>query len=160
MTQWLCESESKAPVSQLVNAEVNCGNRKAVLASNQATRIRGRHAALRECIMWKVIYLTCKTIKLHTHSDSFRYWKQRKHGGVSSFGGFTWLPIDKKKNHPVWKISVLKGKLPLSFSYWKQLADNTPTTCFLLRISFLLSWFYVLVFCPIMVADGEYMHYR
>ena len=37
--------ESKAPVNQLVNAEVNSGNRKAVLASNYATRIRGRHAA-------------------------------------------------------------------------------------------------------------------
>ena len=33
---------------QLVNAEVNSGNRKVVLASNYATRIRGRHAVLRE----------------------------------------------------------------------------------------------------------------
>ena len=36
-------SESKAPMSQLVNAEVNSGNRKAVLASNYATRICGGH---------------------------------------------------------------------------------------------------------------------
>ena len=36
----------KAPVSQLVNAEVNSGNRKAVLASNYATRMQ-------ECIMYK-----------------------------------------------------------------------------------------------------------
>ena len=35
---------SKGPVSQLVNAEVNGGNRNAVLASNYATRICGRHA--------------------------------------------------------------------------------------------------------------------
>ena len=39
--------QSKAPVSQLVNAEVNSGNRKAVLVSNYAKRIRGRPAALR-----------------------------------------------------------------------------------------------------------------
>ena len=41
--------ESKAPVSQLVNAEVNSGNkdRNAVFASNYATRIRGRHARMK-----------------------------------------------------------------------------------------------------------------
>ena len=38
-----------------------------------------------------------------------------------------------------WKISVLKGKLPLSFSQWKELADNRSTSRFLLRISNLLS---------------------
>ena len=43
------KKKSKAPV----NAEVNSGNRKAVLASNYATRICGRHAALGECIMYK-----------------------------------------------------------------------------------------------------------
>ena len=45
-----------------------------------------------------VFCLPRKTIKLHmyTHSDSFRYAKQRKGGRVRSFGGFTWLPIDKK----------------------------------------------------------------
>ena len=37
-----------------------------------------------------------QTIKLLTHSDSFRYAKQRKGGRVRSFGGFTWLPIDQK----------------------------------------------------------------
>ena len=37
-----------------MNAEVNSGNRKAVLASNFATRIRGRNAALRGCIMIKL----------------------------------------------------------------------------------------------------------
>ena len=31
-------------MSQLVNAEVNSGNRNVVLASNYATRIRGGHA--------------------------------------------------------------------------------------------------------------------
>ena len=73
-----------------MNAEVNSGNHKAVLASNYVTRIRGRHAALRECIyMYKVICLTRKTIKLHTQSDSFRYVKQHKGGRVRSFGGFT-----------------------------------------------------------------------
>ena len=36
----------KARVSQLVNAEVNSGNCKAVLASNYATRIHGHHVAL------------------------------------------------------------------------------------------------------------------
>ena len=49
---------SKASVSQLVNAEVNSGNRKAVLASNYATRIRGRHATLRECILYKQLNYT------------------------------------------------------------------------------------------------------
>ena len=34
-------------MSQLVNTEVNSGNRKAVLASNYATRIRGRHAGMK-----------------------------------------------------------------------------------------------------------------
>ena len=85
-------------MSQLVNGEVNSGNRKAVPASNYTTRLRGCHAALRECIyMYKVICLTRKTINLHTLSDCFRYTKQRKGGRVRSFGGFTWLPIDKKK---------------------------------------------------------------
>ena len=37
-------------MSQPVNAEVNSGNRKAILASNDATRIRGRHAALRNAL--------------------------------------------------------------------------------------------------------------
>ena len=37
------EKESKAPVSQLVNAEANSDNRKVVLTSNYATRIHGRH---------------------------------------------------------------------------------------------------------------------
>ena len=83
-------------MSQLVNAKVNSGNRKAVLTSNYATRIRGRHAALRECIMYKVICLARKTIKLHTHSDSFRYAKQDKDGSVRSLHGFTWFPINKK----------------------------------------------------------------
>ena len=85
------KQESKAPVSQLVNAEVNSGNRKAVLASNYARRIRGRHAALRERIMYK------QSIKQlnNMNSDSFRYAKQRK-GGRVRFGGFAWLPIDKK----------------------------------------------------------------
>ena len=40
-------------MSQLVKTEVNSGNRKAVLALDYATRIRGHHAALRECIMYK-----------------------------------------------------------------------------------------------------------
>ena len=43
-----------------------------------------------------VICLTRKTIKLHTHSDSFRYVMQRKGGRTRSLGGFTWLSIDKK----------------------------------------------------------------
>ena len=44
-------AKSKAPVSQLVNAEVNSGNRvKSGISSNYATRILGRHPpALREC---------------------------------------------------------------------------------------------------------------
>ena len=37
------EKESKTPVCQLENAEVNSGNRKVVLASNYAIRIRGHH---------------------------------------------------------------------------------------------------------------------
>ena len=45
--------KSKAPVSQLVNVVVNSDNRKVVLASNYTTRICGRHAALRECIVYK-----------------------------------------------------------------------------------------------------------
>ena len=84
----ISNNKLNAPVSQLVNAEVNSGNRKAVLASNYATRIRGRHAALRECIMYKQLN--------YTRSDSLRYAKQRKGGHVRSFGGFVWLPIDKK----------------------------------------------------------------
>ena len=92
--------QSKTPGSQLANAKVNSGNRKTVLASNYATRIRGRHVALRECIMYKVICLSRKTIKLYTHFDSFRYAKQSKGGSVRSLDGFMWLPIDKKK-HPV-----------------------------------------------------------
>ena len=42
-------------MSQLVNVEVNSGNRnrKVVLVSNYAKMICGRHAALRECIMYK-----------------------------------------------------------------------------------------------------------
>ena len=38
-----------------------------------------------------VFCLPRKTIKLdmYTHSDSFRYAKQRKGGRVRSFGGFT-----------------------------------------------------------------------
>ena len=78
-------------MSQLVNAKVNSDNRKAVFASNYATRIRGCHSALRECIMYmyKVTCLTRKTIELHTHSDYFSYAKQGKgHGHVHSFGGF------------------------------------------------------------------------
>ena len=45
-----------------------------------------------------VFCLPRKTTKLHmyTHSNSFRYAKQHKGGRVRSFGGFTWLPIDKK----------------------------------------------------------------
>ena len=45
-----------------------------------------------------VFCLPRKTIKLqmYTHSDSFQYAKQRKGGRVRSFGGFTWLSIDKK----------------------------------------------------------------
>ena len=34
-------------MSQIVNAEVNSDNRNAVLASNFATRIRGRHAGMK-----------------------------------------------------------------------------------------------------------------
>ena len=83
-------------MSELVNVKVNSSNHTAVLASNYATRIRGRHAALRECIMYKVICLTRKTMKLHMHSDSFCHVKQHKHGSVCSLHGFTWLPIDKK----------------------------------------------------------------
>ena len=37
------------------------------------------------------------------------------------------------------EISTLKGKLTPSFSKWKELADNSPTGCFLLRISYSLS---------------------
>ena len=69
---------SKAPVNKLVNAEVNRGSRKAVVALNYAAGIRGRHAALRESIVYKVICLTRKTIKLHMHSDPFLYAKKRK----------------------------------------------------------------------------------
>ena len=36
-------------MSQLVNAEVNNANRNAVLASNYATRIRGRHKRGTKC---------------------------------------------------------------------------------------------------------------
>lgn len=49
----ICVKKSKAPVSQLENAEVNSGNHKAILVSNYATRIRGRHATLRECFKYK-----------------------------------------------------------------------------------------------------------
>ena len=66
-----------------MNAEVNSGNRKAVLASNYATRIRGHHAALIYC--GNPLCINNKTIKLHTHSDSFRYAKKRKDGRVRSF---------------------------------------------------------------------------
>ena len=59
-----------------------------------------------------------------------------------------------------WKISVLKGKLPLSFVQWKELADNTHTSCFLSRIRYSLCWFYILVFCPVMAAYNEYMQTR
>ena len=45
-----------------------------------------------------VICLTRTTIKLHKHSDSFQYAIQRKGGSTHSFGGFTWLPIEKKKS--------------------------------------------------------------
>ena len=41
----LIRGKSKAPVSQLVNAEVNSGNR--VTQSSYATRIRGRHAGMK-----------------------------------------------------------------------------------------------------------------
>ena len=44
------QEKSKAAVSQLVNTEVNSGSRKAVLASNYATRIRGRHSPLRNAL--------------------------------------------------------------------------------------------------------------
>ena len=36
------------------------------------------------------------------------------------------------------EISSLKGKLPLIFGQWKGLADNTPTSCFLVRLSYSL----------------------
>ena len=41
--------KSKAPVSQLVNVEVNSGNHKAVLASNYTLqlRIRGHHVGMK-----------------------------------------------------------------------------------------------------------------
>ena len=67
-------------MSQLVNAEVNSSNRKVVLASNYPTRIRGRHAALRNALC-----INNYTIKLHTHTDSFRYAKQHKGGRVRFF---------------------------------------------------------------------------
>ena len=81
-------------MSQLVDAKVNSGNRKTVLASNYPTRIRERLVALQECIMYKVICLSRKTIKLHTHS--FRYAKQRNWWKDTFFRWFTWLPMDKK----------------------------------------------------------------
>ena len=43
MNRKLTKHKSKTPMNQLVNAEVNSGNCKAVLASNYVTRIRGRH---------------------------------------------------------------------------------------------------------------------
>ena len=49
---------SRAPVSQLMNAEVNSGNHKAVIASHYATRICGRYATLRERIMYKQLNYT------------------------------------------------------------------------------------------------------
>ena len=65
------ERKSKAPVSQLVNAEVNSGNLKAVLASNYASRIRGRHAALRECIIYKQLNNTQSNAKVEC---AFFWW--------------------------------------------------------------------------------------
>ena len=61
--------KSKAPVSQLMNAEVNSGNRKAVLASSYAIRICGRHAALRECIMYKQLHYTRTLVPSNTRSN-------------------------------------------------------------------------------------------
>ena len=40
-------------MSQLTNAEVNSGYCKEIVASNYATKICGRHAALPECIVYK-----------------------------------------------------------------------------------------------------------
>ena len=74
-----------------MNAEVNSGNRKAVLPSNYTTRICD---AMPHC--GNAVCINNQTIKLYTHSDSFRYAKQCKGGHVRSFGGFAWLPIDKK----------------------------------------------------------------
>ena len=62
----MLRGKSKALESHLVNAEVNSGNRKAELASNYATRTPGRHAALQECIMYKVI---CSGL-VYTHDAS------------------------------------------------------------------------------------------
>ena len=79
-------NKSKAPVSQLVNAEVSSGNRKGILTPNLWTP-----SALGECIMYKQL-----NNKLHTHSGSFQYMRHHKGGCVPFFGGFAWLPIDKK----------------------------------------------------------------
>ena len=54
----------------IVNTEVNSGNRKAVLPSNYATRIRGCHAALQECIMYKVICNLITHVPFGTRSNA------------------------------------------------------------------------------------------
>ena len=88
-------------MSQLVNAEVISGNR---IKSGTRIKLRYKDSWMSCCIAGinygnahNVIYLTRKTITLHTHSDSFQYAKQCKGGRVPSFGGFMWLPIDTKK---------------------------------------------------------------
>ena len=57
-------------MNQLLNAEVNGGNRKVVLASNYATRIRGRHPAFRECILYKQLNYTRTLIHSDTRSNA------------------------------------------------------------------------------------------
>ena len=64
-------TKSKVPASQLVNAEVSSGNRKAVLSSNYTTRIHGRHAALWEwSVTWNLFLVLRETRTL-------TFWCQR-----------------------------------------------------------------------------------
>ena len=53
-----------------MNAELNSSNRKAILASNYATKIRGRHAALWECTMYKQLNYTRTRIPSDTRSNA------------------------------------------------------------------------------------------
>ena len=56
-TLWLCDQKSKAPVSQLENAEVNSGNSSTSNYTLQL-RIRECHAGMK-CATWKLQNITC-----------------------------------------------------------------------------------------------------
>ena len=75
---FLCKKkESKAPVSQLVNAEVNSGNRKAVLASNYTLQlgIRECHAGMKCDLKGTKHYSYCIWL---SHDSKYKSYLIRK----------------------------------------------------------------------------------